>query len=484
MPPCWWWLHGWNGVDIFGELAHAAAPVTAQLRRTLPGPLGDKPHHDPDGLQNQSPGVVHRSWNWHLRPSTCGVTLDPLHEQGHAERQHQHPRRTKTGNRRRTPVGRTARCSVRGRAADQVAWIHRGDHGPQAGTRNAIGRGTERYRSDEAQAQARPTTPPRPADRAWRRPCEANRTVDRTPAPEDDRKQRHSAQPAPDARCHLDVSAYSPVSRATSSSRTRPASACPARGLHHRADQCTRQLQPCRHAPSAPHRDCRQSPRPQPPAAPCRRRPAPTREPRLPRRRTLPGEDAVDHLSRHLVVERPFRRPRLRSGDPHRIDRGRAARPAVVAARANSPSHHFLAPAAEAPASIVCSMSSRCLCIDHITHLEVGETPSAVQPCPALGGRLGQRRAAAPPTARMRPPARGPAPGSTDSPRPLQRVRPSVVLPVSSCQCRVSCTMVPPAARTSAWRSISWRTARVPPSAGVDVLRLRAGAERTLRIGA
>lgn len=31
---------------------------------------------------------------------------------------------------------------------------------------------------------------------------------------------------------------------------------------------------------------------------------------------------------------------------------------------------------------------------------------------------------------------------------------------VSSCQCRVSCTIVPPESRTAAWRWISKRTAR------------------------
>src|SRR3712207_9024243 len=32
--------------------------------------------------------------------------------------------------------------------------------------------------------------------------------------------------------------------------------------------------------------------------------------------------------------------------------------------------------------------------------------------------------------------------------------------PVSSCQCRVSCTTRPPASSSAAWRDTSWRTAR------------------------
>ena len=56
--------------------------------------------------------------------------------------------------------------------------------------------------------------------------------------------------------------------------------------------------------------------------------------------------------------------------------------------------------------------------------------------------------------------APGPARGSSGSPRRLTSRRPDVVTPVSSCQCRVSCTTRPPAASTAACRPISYRTAR------------------------
>ena len=77
--------------------------------------------------------------------------------------------------------------------------------------------------------------------------------------------------------------------------------------------------------------------------------------------------------------------------------------------------------------------------VDHVPQLQLGEAPVRAEPLQAYAGRLGQRRPQLlhplPASGRSAP---GPARGSSGSPPRRSLLRPAVVSPVSSCQCRVS----------------------------------------------
>ena len=141
----------------------------------------------------------------------------------------------------------------------------------------------------------------------------------------------------------------------------------------------------------------------------------------------------------------------LRRGDRRVLQRDALA----LARRASSPVHHLRAAAGVAPAATVCLDELDGAGVDHVAHLEVGETPVGLEaPAPLRAARAASPQLLDPARGSGRP-ARGPARGSSGSPRrPTSRGR-TVVTPVSSCQCRVSWTIVAALVEIAACRVIS-----------------------------